>query len=243
MKKTNLVTSPLIVMSLLAGVVTSAVLLDGPAAAATCAESNHVNVEAEPGDEVLRRGVDVRDPGLYTGGPQLTDCFRVASIDLFNTATNQIEIGWIIDTSGLSLCIIPSGYGTPWLFRASIVGGGPAHCSYYGSPIPDPGFTYSYLVARDTSNTHVFHTYFDGTHIGADINTGTGMITGTPITNAERWFDYDSAYGNWDGLRYKDSTGWHGWPSGTSTFFDDDDGYRNFFNVGGHSDHVQVNPG
>src|SRR5213594_5008191 len=73
-------------------------LLEGNAVAATCDDSTHVWVEAQPENGVYRRGIEVRDPGLYTGGPQFTDCFRVASNILWKSGSDNIEIGWIIDT-------------------------------------------------------------------------------------------------------------------------------------------------
>jgi len=208
------------------------------AQAASC--TSHVFVNAYQID-AEHRGILLNN---YTGGPQSTTCFRVSSsLLIHNFGSTQVEIGWIIDTAQFSSCAIASSSRDPWLFRFYITNGGLGHCTYYNSPRPVSGNFYSYKIVRDDTFTDEFHTWFNGSEVGSVIDmTAGGMSYGWATTNAERYYNYDSAYGNWEALQYKDNTGWHNWNL-DGDCYDSDNGFDNALGVGGSATHIEVNPG
>jgi hypothetical protein len=203
-----------------------------------CDAINHTNIIAYQTD-AERRGVAEQ---IHVGGPETMTCFRVSSAYLRHSFANQIEIGWSLDKANVSSCpVIDQSSNDPWLFRTYNLTG-PIHCAWYPSQRPKVGDFESFKIVRDATYTSVFHTFWKLTEVGAEIDMIAGMMSfGWAVTNAERFQGVDAAWGDFQTLEFKDSTGWHPWNS-PGVCFDNDNGFDNILNVGGSADHVKVSP-
>jgi hypothetical protein len=213
-----------------------------PASGVTCgATTNAANYQTD----ATHRGAYSGDFQVYSfnnpdnafDGSTNVHCSRVATLDVFHASDEQLEIGYHITPNNSGVCPIDTSNPQQPFFTIIKTVPGQSQICVWSHAVRQLSTGSKSFKEVDPNKTGDWDFYLDGSKVEDGVTTWT---QGWIVSNGEHHNTAsDSAYSNFDQLKYIDGSGAHAWDA--SACFFDNSGHYDGNKVSNDPSHIVVN--